>query len=460
MRITMLHLVLSAAYLAANIAFLMVGVNNNQARARRAAIAASTNLVLVAAGGRTNVLADSVGVPYQPYYFAHHWLGRLAIAEATVHGVLNRDGKRTKQWVFGLVVSAAVRTGHAGPNLIQALIFLGFIGLSSVSPVRKKFQLAFVKTHLFLALASLAVLPHLWLLPLRRSLEGKIPLSCSAAVWAVVSILRWRRRIKTRARPEGISDYDRALVAAVETNGKAKAEALRQTGATFVKVELPKNVRTYPGAYFYVFFSKLPFWRRYRAIPLMAFSWEPLLPDKLQRYPQHAPEGPADPHVIQDKRQKADHPPNGDGGYASKLTFLILNKPSLSQLLTEDSPIVLDGPYGPNLKLDRFDTVVLAAKGIGIAGALPFLLYLAYRKHHDHARKRPMKERLREEMVRQSETEEGVRYEKTYKQFAPLKLDRTRRITLLWVLESSSQINWASQQFRALAGFDTRRVRF
>jgi hypothetical protein len=112
MRITFLHLVPLTAYLGVNVAFLMVGVKNNQARARRAAVAASTNLVLVVAGGRTNVLANSVGVPYQIYYFAHHWLARLAIAEATVHGVLNRDGKRTTQWVFGLLVSAAACPGH------------------------------------------------------------------------------------------------------------------------------------------------------------------------------------------------------------------------------------------------------------------------------------------------------------------------------------------------------------
>ncbi len=105
MRITFLHLVPSLAYLGINVAFLMVGVKNNQVRARRAAVAASTNLVLVATGGRTNALASRVGVPYQLYYFSHHWLARLAISEATVHGVLNRDGKRTTQWVFGLLVS-------------------------------------------------------------------------------------------------------------------------------------------------------------------------------------------------------------------------------------------------------------------------------------------------------------------------------------------------------------------
>ena len=286
-------------------------------------------------------------------------------------------------------------------------------------------------------------------MPPVRNLEGKIPLSCSAAIWVAVTILRRIRRIRARARVEGILDHDLALVNAANSKGAGEAEPQRQTAATWMKVELSRNVRIYPGAYFYVFFRKMPFWRRHRAVPLMAFSWEPLLPEKLQRYPKHV-----------SKKQQLNHSSNEDCGYATKLTFLLLNTPSLSRLLTQDSPIILDGPYGPNIKLDRFDTVVLAAKGIGIAGVLPFVLHLAYRKHQDQERKKSMKERMREDIKWRSQGQGGARYGKPPpEQFAPLKLDRTRRITLLWVLEDRSQINWASQQLRALAGFDARRVR-
>jgi hypothetical protein len=266
------------------------------------------------------------------------------------------------------------------------------------------------------------------------------------------------RRIKARARVEGIPDHDRELVNAANPKG-AGARALQQTAATCMKVELSRNVHIYPGAYFYVFFRNMPFWRRHRAVPLMAFSWEPLLSEKLQSYPKHVSKRLAGPHGIGDKRQP-DHPSSEDCGFATKLTFLILNTPSLSKLLTKDSPIILDGPYGPNIKLNRFDTVVLTAKGIGIAGVLPFILHLAYRKHHDQEQKRSMKERMKEDIKRRSEGEGSAKYKRTSpKQFASLKLDRTRRITLLWVLEDSSQINWASRQLRALAGFDMRRVR-
>ncbi len=316
--------------------------------------------------------------------------------------------------------------------------------------MRRKFPLTFARCHLVLALASLAVLlPHIWLLPPARNLEGKIPLSCSAAIWVAVTVFRRMRRIKSRARVEGILDHDRVLVNAANQKDTEGADDLKQTTATWMKAELPRNVRIYPGAYFYVFFREMPFWRRHRAVPLMAFSWEPLLPEKLQRYPKHA-----------SKKQLQDRSSNEDCDHATNLTFLILNTPSLSKLLTKNSPIILDGPYGPNIKLDRFDTVVLTAKGIGIAGVLPFILHLAYRKHYDQEQKRSMKERMKEGIKWRSEGEGRGRYgEPSPKQFAPLKLDRTRRITLLWVLEDSSQINWASQQLRALAGFDTRRVR-
>ena len=108
-------------------------------------------------------------------------------------------------------------------------------------------------------------------MPPVRNLEGKIPLSCSAAIWVVVTVLRRIRRIRARARVEGILDHDLALIKAANSKG-AEAEAVPQTAATWMKVDLSRNVRIYPGAYFYVFFRKMPFWRRHRAVPLIAFS--------------------------------------------------------------------------------------------------------------------------------------------------------------------------------------------
>ncbi|KAK7211078.1 hypothetical protein V2G26_018256 [Clonostachys chloroleuca] len=51
--------------------------------------------------------------------------------------------------------------------------------------------------------------------------------------------------------------------------------------------------------------------------------------------------------------------------------------------LTTDQHIRLEGPFGKNLHLKKFENVILAAQGIGITAVLPLALELAERKRHD-----------------------------------------------------------------------------
>jgi hypothetical protein len=87
--------------------FQIVRADSDELR-RRAAVAATINLVPVVLGGRTCFLVDAFNIPLQRYYFAHHWLARLAVVEMTMHAVLHvRSGTEwTTQAVCGLVVSA------------------------------------------------------------------------------------------------------------------------------------------------------------------------------------------------------------------------------------------------------------------------------------------------------------------------------------------------------------------
>jgi hypothetical protein len=102
-RITGVHTVAYILYLAGNGIFLCWGVADGETRAKRAAIAAATNLAPIFLGGRTNFLADRAGISLQSYYLAHHWLARLATVEASLHGVM-RGGRWTRQAIIGLVV--------------------------------------------------------------------------------------------------------------------------------------------------------------------------------------------------------------------------------------------------------------------------------------------------------------------------------------------------------------------
>lgn len=75
-------------YLAANLLVLFLALGNARQFEQRAAIMALINMVPLFIGGRTNPLADALGISVQSYYFAHNWIGRVAILEAVLHSIV------------------------------------------------------------------------------------------------------------------------------------------------------------------------------------------------------------------------------------------------------------------------------------------------------------------------------------------------------------------------------------
>ena len=94
--------------------------------------------------------------------------------------------------------------------------------------------------------------------------------------------------------------------------------------------------------------------------------------------------------------------------------------------IPSDFRLRLGGPYGGDLNMGSFETVVLAAEGIGISGILPFALSIISRKQRDVA-------------------------ERAKRQDAPLYCDITRNIDLFWKLDSNGQYDCAAGYFTFFA---------
>ena len=289
--------------------------------------------------------------------------------------------------------------------------------------------------------------------PAQRQLEGKIPLSLSASLWVITGIIRWNRRIKARAIITKVGDKAREYVRIAAEVAKHLEEARKRvppatanetkeqyrirkkaieyvehlqykaekpqprisdtknlpyTGAALAQINLPRDVRIYPGAYFYIFF---PPFKRARGVPLMAYSWE----------------------------SSSQSSPKDNTLFAKALTFLIKDKPALSSILTKEPTVILDGPYGQDLRLERFSTIILIAEGIGISSILPIALSLAQRKDNI---------RIRKDRVRAGELEEG----------AQLYYNNTTKVTLIWAMDNSAHINWVIDYCSTLVELDKKKV--
>ncbi|KAJ4248080.1 hypothetical protein NW762_012850 [Fusarium torreyae] len=176
-----------------------------------------------------------------------------------------------------------------------------------------------------------------------------------------------------------------------------------------LKLATDKPVTVFPGCYFYVFFNgPLPFGDLFHGYAMTPF-W--------------------------------GRPKQFINGKASDLTFLMTrtghHANSLGSVSSGDS-LRLDGPYGRDLRLYRFETVVLTAKGMGIVGVLPFALQLAGRRRRDD------EARSRHARLRDSSE--------------PVFADFSRNVDLIWWLEHNDQDQWVTDQLRSLQELDSQNL--
>ena len=192
-----------------------------------------------------------------------------------------------------------------------------------------------------------------------------------------------------------------------------------------LKLELNRPVTVKPGQYFYLRFpSGLRFRDKFQTHPYMVTWWE----EPTMRASQESLGAiPSATSIVSKDERGCISPLTGVS--AKYLTFLVQPQMGLSARLAMQSSVknvIFDGPYGQDLRLHRYETVMLVAEGIGIAGVLSFALHLANWKFHgnpDYAR--------------------GV---------------ITRKVDLYWVLEGNHQERWVAHQLKELIQKDTKLV--
>lgn len=169
-----------------------------------------------------------------------------------------------------------------------------------------------------------------------------------------------------------------------------------ETSAVRLTVQLPKERRVRPGEYYYLFLSDMGTGRRFQSHPYLVAWWD---------YPMAA----------------------------RSLSFLIQPQDGASGDLAGRKSvrrIILDGPYGKDLHLDSCETVILIAKGIGIAGILSHVRHMTER-------------RLLPDENWAHQYRRGL---------------ITRKIDVYWVLEDNSEQEWVADWLKELRSIDEKSV--
>ncbi|KAI0550160.1 hypothetical protein F4679DRAFT_595048 [Xylaria curta] len=256
--------------------------------------------------------------------------------------------------------------------IVSVLFLLLLVG--SLPLFRRWSYAIFIKVHFVLTLGTLVGL--IWHV-LTRSLFSKAPVFIAATFWIGSTVYRILLRWKWR-------------------HGKLEWDG---DNVHMLKLTLGKAVRPYPGMYFYFYFSGQPIRYKFSGVRMNPFFW------------------------ALDKGEDS----------TCKLHFSVQAQDHL-QIGDQIPAFSIEGPYGKNLRAERYETVILIAEGAGITGVLPYAIHIAYRREHDRELK---------------------------KDNAPLHSsdkyrDVTRKIDLIWKLNSTEEELLCKDQMEALMRMDSK----
>lgn len=246
----------------------------------------------------------------------------------------------------------------------------------------------FLKIHLLLSfVAVIALLKHISSI---KSATVIFPI-VSLSIWA--ANLLWQVARIAYRNVGGSRNAATNQATITHFNGGSQGNDI---SAIRVTVRLAKELRMHPGQYFYLFFSDMGTRRRFQSHPFVVAWWD---------YPMAA----------------------------KSLSFLIQPQSGITSELTSRTSIrtvTVDGPYGKDLHLDKYETVILIAQGIGIAGILSHVRHMADRK---------------------ALPDEYWAYQYRHGLI-------TRKIDVYWVLEDNDQEEWITDWIKHLHESDSRNV--
>ncbi|KAL7917356.1 hypothetical protein ACQKWADRAFT_307016 [Trichoderma austrokoningii] len=374
---------------------------------KRVALASIVNLAPLCMGGRAPIV-DALNISRQSYYFAHASIGAIAAIEAVIHSIISLFYKQGS---------------NQHTLLTSGWISFGLILGASCMPIPISKRILgrwFLWNHRVIAMGAIGVL--FWHVLQVTSIISRILVGASCGFWLFTTIFRILKVLYSGRSGTILQLY-------------GDADALQLT------IRLTRPIKLQPGCYFYLFFPA--FWFKYdifQSCTAMAF-W---------------------------------CPPEDACGEVTEITFLLSrrgNHGNAISRLKEGQTVLLDGPYGMDYGLQKYETVILAVKGMGIAATLPLALGLAARQHYDER----VRDKLQElgskgkAIVKQqaaSMTEKDLKtleqnkmdLAKERREFSSKKLhrDSIKKIVLFWSLESNEQLSLAQQQLKALQALDPR----
>ncbi|KAI9855644.1 MAG: hypothetical protein M1813_009690 [Trichoglossum hirsutum] len=375
---TRFDVVLIVVFLIGNILCTTIGVEDISSLTKRAGLMSTINLMPLSLGGHMNFVASRCGIKLESYGRIHRWLGRAAIAESLVHVAAAASSQKPNLHVSS---QAAALTAAVG---------MGTALLSSAAIVRRHIYEIFLKLHLILA-AIVIVTVYLHGSSKNLLASPTVYLLAAVCLWALVIGLRFSQTLYRNI------NYGKPLNRATVRTITFKRQHMKDiplSSAVHVHVRLSRPWKFRAGQYVYLCIPGVSHAAFAQSHPFYVSWW-------------YRDEEGSDVivFIIQKRR-----------GFTKNLLLHANND------LDRHSEMraIIEGPYGKEINLESYGTVLLFATDIGIAGQLPYVTQLLEGYHNCEV--------------------------------------KTRRITLFWELDSELHTAWVADMMKELLTRDTKLI--
>lgn len=396
-----LHAILLLAYIASNIAYMFVldWKNANkyalcaEIRGRSGTLSVVSMIPLIIFAGRNNPLIALLNVSFDTYNLLHRWMGRIVVIEVIIH----------------FIAWAVVQVADDGWSGVQhKILYDRFIGsgaigviamtillLLSMSPVRHAFYESFLNTHIILALIAFICT---WIHCVSATVKGGLP----QTPWVLAIMVLWAA--------ERFARVIRMAYANRSSRGYTEAIVERMPGETCrVTMKLPRYIPMKPGQHAYLRFAGINPWESHP----FSIAW----------FEHHTADQECLPLNEKDLQNKNTQTP-----VSTTVSFLIGAHTGFTRKLYNEAsfsfprPITMraafEGPYAGHHSLDSYGHVVLFAGATGITHQISYIRHLI--------------DGCNQGMV------------------------ATRRVTLVWIVRESEQLEWLGRWMNHILKMDNR----
>jgi predicted ferric reductase len=361
--ITRFEMLLFVLFLASNVLSVVIGFKDSSIM-KRMGLMSVINLVPLALGGRMNFIASRCKIRPQTYERIHRWVAKVAIVEGLLHSSM---AVASRSWSLPTIVAAATLTT---------------ILISSGTFIRRHFYEVFLKLHLLLA-GLLVTAVWLHIKPGKVLAVPKVYLLTATCLWLSAQLLRLGNVLYRNVQYHNFLHCNflrrklpRTKLPRTIQTGNARVMAIAGAVHICVKLERPWDFRA--GQFVYLTMPGLSPSAFSQSHPAVVAWWYKSgskkhyagRPDTIVFIVQPR-DGISEGSFTGGLKRVARSPWHKALGETDNT-----NQVNGCLCTTIRNPInvraIVEGPYGEELELGSYGTVLLFATGIGIAAQVAY----------------------------------------------------------------------------------------